>query len=301
MKKVIKILTAALAAVALTLTCVISAFATDTSDYVSKDKIIEELWGQYWDTNDTDPTKFPESSWNYYIVTGWLDRNYGKYELVDKVLPNSSYCDWSKLSDIKSMYRDFYKNLTKNWDFDDDDGNWYINEYDPETEKVGNRLYHFNFNQGQWSMIDKNGDTVYSFPPKTSYEGKKSNDDGDDFHYDVGQYVADPDTGKLVEKDNNSKVATTNKTASADDKDNSNQTAQENTGDNATQGGARVTGKTKSVPTVTSSDSSSESKATSTADENTKNNTSPILIVVGIIAVSGTVGIVYLKRKKGKN
>lgn len=301
MKKLIKILTSAVIAAALTLTCVISAFAADTSDYVSKEKIIEELWGQYWDTNDTDPTEFPESSWDYYIVTGWLDRNYGNYELVDKI-PNSSFCDWSKLSDIRSKYRDFYENLTENWDFDDDDGNWYINEYDPETEKVGSRLYHFNFNQGQWSMIDENGDTVYSFPPKTSYVEKENNND-DDFHYDVGQYVIDPDTGELVEKENDTKVTTTNKTASADDKDNSNQAAQEGSEDNATQGGARVTGKTENTPAVTSSDSSSESKITSSVDEDTESGTSPIVMVLCIIVIAGIVVIVilYLKRKKDEN
>lgn len=304
MKKLIRILMSAVIVTALAITCAFSAFAeNDTSGYVSKEEIIEELWGQYWDTNDTDPTEFPESSWDYYILNDWLERNYGHEVLIDKVI-NSSRCNWTKLSDISRKYRDYREQLTENWDFDDEDGNWYINEYDPETEKVGNRLYHFNFNQGEWSMIDENGDTVYSFPPMTSYVEKEEDDDDDDdggAKIDVGEYVLDPDTGELVEKKpstDESKVSSENSNVTSGKAEQNGEVAN---GGEAANGGARVTGQVAEKPQSESSDE--ESKAvTSTTDEAKESSSSSnsILIVLAIIILIGiiVVIIIYLKRKK---
>ncbi|MCM1474069.1 MAG: hypothetical protein NC040_08415, partial [Muribaculaceae bacterium] len=67
-----------------------------------------------------------------------------------------------------------YKNLTENWDFNDDKGIWTI-----ETE---DNFYSFRLVNNQWNMLDENGSNVDVFPIFSPLDEKKTecpiNDNG---------------------------------------------------------------------------------------------------------------------------
>ena len=85
--------------------------------------------------------------------------------------------------------------LIDGWDFEDDNsGNWTI-----ETE---DNFYNFTLLNGTWQMIDRNGDTVDTFPPfstlkdepEESTGGYQINDNGEDSPRVIGEVAGGTET-----------------------------------------------------------------------------------------------------------
>lgn len=123
-------------------------------EILEKDYIKAEIWEEVWLGKSDDGTEFPESSYKHHLLEKWVDENYG----------NDDY-DWTAIGELKYSYRNYYKNLTENWDFDDDNGIWTI-----ETE---DNFYSFLLVNNQWNMLDENGNTVDIFPIFSTIEEEK--------------------------------------------------------------------------------------------------------------------------------
>lgn len=116
-------------------------------DMLDKDYIISEIWSDWYHGKGDDGLVFPEASYKHHILTEWVNDNYG----------DDDY-DWSKIGQLNYDFKDYYDELTEDWDFNDDrDGNWTI-----DTPEI---TYHFNLQNGKWLMSDDNGDVVDSFMP----------------------------------------------------------------------------------------------------------------------------------------
>lgn len=121
-------------------------------DMLDKDYIVSEIWSDWWQGKGDDGLIFPEASFQHHILTEWVNDNYS----------DDDY-DWSKIGQLNYNFKDYYDELTDNWDFNDDrDGNWTI-----DTDET---IYHFNFQDGKWLMSDDNGDVVDSFMPFSTLE-----------------------------------------------------------------------------------------------------------------------------------
>lgn len=176
MKKIITAI--AVAAVSLSLSLTVNAV-----EILDKDYIETEIWEEVWHGKGDNGTDFPEASYKHHLLDEWLDDNYGSDEY-----------DWSELGEIKYQYKDYYNNLTKNWDFNDDDnGSWTI-----ETE---DNSYRFELISGSWNIIDKNGNTVDMFPTFNTEEleippvnGSSPNNDGNNPNRVVGQVIKRTET-----------------------------------------------------------------------------------------------------------
>lgn len=197
MKKIIT----AIAFTAMSLSLSLTVNATEMLD---KDYIESEIWKDVWLGKGDNGTDFPEASYKHHLLDEWLDNNYGSDEY-----------DWSELGEIKYQYKDYYSNLTENWDFNDDDnGSWTI-----ETE---DNSYRFELVNGNWNMIDKNGDTVDMFPPFSTEEseiplinGNSPNNDSNNSNRVIGQVIERTETaseddssseGNLSDKDDESRT-----------------------------------------------------------------------------------------------
>ena len=169
MKKIIT----AIAVAAMSLCLSITAYATKLLD---KDYIESKIWEEIWLGKGDNGTDFPEASYKHHLLDEWLDDNYGSDEY-----------DWSELGELKYQYKDYYNNLTENWNFNDDDnGSW--------TIETNDNSYRFELAGGNWNMIDKNGDTVDMFPPFSTEEseippinGNSPNNDGNNPNRVIGQ------------------------------------------------------------------------------------------------------------------
>lgn len=145
----------------------LTAYAVENLD---RDYIETEIWEDMWNGKNDNGLDFPEASYKHHLLDEWLDENYG-----------SDDYDWSEIGELKYEYKDYYRNLIEDWDFEDDEnGGWTIS-----TE---NNHYSFFMLNGNWQMIDQNGDTVDTFPPFSTLEEDKAestgdfriNDDGED-------------------------------------------------------------------------------------------------------------------------
>ncbi|MCM1316321.1 MAG: hypothetical protein NC244_13225 [Alistipes senegalensis] len=138
------------------ITAVFLAFPTvaHAAEILEKDYIKAEIWEEVWLGKSDDGTEFPESSYKHHLLDKWVDENYG----------DDDY-DWTAIGELKYSYRNYYKNLTENWDFNDDNGIWTI-----ETE---DNFYSFQLVNNQWNMLDKNGSTVDIFPIFSTIEEEK--------------------------------------------------------------------------------------------------------------------------------
>lgn len=99
------------------------------------------------------------------------------------------------MGEVTHGYRRYYRDLIDGWDFEDDnDGNWTI-----ETE---DNFYSFTLLNGNWQMIDRNGDTVDTFPPfstlkdepEESTDGHQINDNGEDSPRVIGEVAGGTET-----------------------------------------------------------------------------------------------------------
>lgn len=153
-------------------------------EILDRDYIEAEIWVEMWHGKGDNGLDFPEASYKHYLLDKWLDDNYGSDEY-----------DWTALGELKYEYKDYYRSLIENWDFEDDDnGNWTIDTEDDH--------YSFYLLNGMWQMIDENGDTVDTFPPFSTLEedenkrtdGYAINDDGADSPRVVGNVTGRTET-----------------------------------------------------------------------------------------------------------
>lgn len=147
----------------------LTAYARDT--IYTREEIIDEYWTQYWD--DTAPgEENAEGSLEYHILDMWLNEQYPHtwYENPDIYTVD----DWSSYQDIHYAWREYHQKYVENWHFNDEDGVFTIEDYDPETGETGGLLYRFEFVNGKWLMIDTAGNVVDSFDP---HGGSLSTDD----------------------------------------------------------------------------------------------------------------------------
>ena len=127
----------------------LTAYADDTLD---KEYIVSEIWSDWWQGKGDDGLIFPEASYKHHILTEWVNDNYG----------DDDY-DWNEIGQLNYNFKDYYDELTEDWNFNDDrDGNWTI-----DTDET---TYHFNLQDGKWFMSDDNGDVVESFMPFSTLE-----------------------------------------------------------------------------------------------------------------------------------
>lgn len=127
----------------------LTAYADDTLD---KEYIVSEIWSDWWQGKGDDGLIFPEASYKHHILTEWVNDNYG----------DDDY-DWNEIGQLNYNFKDYYDELTEDWNFNDDrDGNWTI-----DTDET---TYHFNLQDGKWFMSDDNGDVVDSFMPFSTLE-----------------------------------------------------------------------------------------------------------------------------------
>ena len=231
---------------------ILTAFAVGTvnaDDVLSKEEIADRLWEDMWFGNDDDGTVFPEASYKHHLLTEWIDENYSN---------NEDY-DWSNIGRIGYQYSDYYSDLTENWLFTDENDQWYI------TDEETGMVYHFSMFQGEWNMIDSNGDTVDIFEPFSTIE---TADDKPAVYDDNGNT-------------DNHKVVAENKEAAC-------QKVSEWTADKDNKNGEVVT------------EYAAETTYTATQDA-VEENTNTIPVIAGVLAVcalAGTGAFVY-SRKKG--
>ena len=170
MKKIIT----ALFCTALALSSSFTAYAAEAPD---RESLETAIWEDLWNGKGDNGLDYPEASYKHHLLDKWLDENYA----------TGAY-DWTDVGEVTHGYRRYYRSLIDGWDFEDDnDGGWTI-----ETE---DNLYSFTLLNGNWQMIDKNGNTVDSFPPfstlkdepEESTGGYGINDKGEDSPRVIGE------------------------------------------------------------------------------------------------------------------
>ncbi|MBP1534228.1 MAG: hypothetical protein IK999_08905 [Ruminococcus sp.] len=166
---------------ALALSSGLTAYAADNLD---RDYIEAEIWEDMWNGKGDNGLDYPEASYKHHLLDDWLDKNYG-----------SDDYDWTEIGELRYEYKDYYRHMVEEWDFEDDnEGGWTIDTEDNH--------YSFYLLNGMWQMIDKNGNTVDTFPPFSTLEedepetagGHEINDDGADSPRVIGEVTAGTET-----------------------------------------------------------------------------------------------------------
>ena len=180
--------------------CTALAFNSELTAYaenLDRDYIETEIWEEIWHGKGDDGTVYPEASYKHHLLEEWLDENYGSDEY-----------DWAEIGELKYAYKNYYRDYIENFDFEDDNnGNWTIDT--PEHS------YSFTLFQGEWNMLDENGNTVETFPTFSTLEedspesettdGYKIQDDGADSPRVVGKVTEGSQTASesLSDTDSN--------------------------------------------------------------------------------------------------
>lgn len=153
MKKLIT----ALFCTALALSSGLTAYAAEAPD---RESLETAIWEDLWNGKGDNGLEYPEASYKHHLLGKWLDENYG----------TGGY-DWTDVGEVTHGYRRYYRDLIDGWDFEDDNsGNWTI-----ETE---DNFYSFTLLNGTWQMIDRNGDTVDTFPPFSTLKNEPEESTG---------------------------------------------------------------------------------------------------------------------------
>ena len=176
-----KMIITAVFCTALALSTGITTYAAEALD---RDTVETAIWEDLWNGKGDNGLDYPEASYKHHLLDKWLDENYGTGGL-----------DWSDTGEIKHEYRRYYRDLIDGWDFEDDNnGGWTIDTEDNH--------YSFTLLNGNWQMIDKNGNTVDSFPPFSTLKdtepeatgGYEIHDDGEDSPRVIGEVTARTET-----------------------------------------------------------------------------------------------------------
>ena len=121
-------------------------------EMLNRDYIESEIWQEMWLGESDNGIEFPEASFKHHLLDEWIDKNYGSDEY-----------NWSDIGELEYAYKDYYKDYTEDWDFNDDDnGNW--------TIVTDEHTYNFTMFQNEWLMLDENGNTIDTFPPFSTLE-----------------------------------------------------------------------------------------------------------------------------------
>lgn len=148
-------------AIMVTALAVSSGLTAQAAEALDRDYIEAEIWEDMWNGKGDNGLDFPEASYKHYLLDKWLDENYG-----------SDDYDWSEIGELRYEYKDYYRHLIEDWDFDDDEnGGWTISTEDNH--------YSFFMLNGNWQMIDQNGDTVDTFSPFSTLEEDEAETTGD--------------------------------------------------------------------------------------------------------------------------
>lgn len=285
MKAMIKVMTVVSAILSTTMNLSMAAYAD--SDY-TRDEIVDEYWTEYWE-NSLPGEENPEGSLEYHILESFLDEQYGHTWVEDK---KYLVLDWSSDTDIRNAWQTYHDDYTKHWHYVDDDetGEFYIESYDPETDTYGgDKLYTFTLADGEWHMVDSNGNIVDSFKPHGgdgSWAKLNEDDSEEDMTYDVGGYV----NGEYHGNDDTASQSTNEKT---DEKNT-------NVENEPTQGGERVVGKLDEATDLTDSEKVIESDSDNKNTEKKDEDNSSLLYVLGGLVLIGAAAIGYLVFKKQK-
>lgn len=155
-----------------------SGLTVYAAEILDRDYIEAEIWEEMWNGKGDNGLDFPEASYKHNLLDKWLDENYGSEDY-----------DWTEIGELQYEYKDYYRRLIEDWDFEDDnEGGWTINTKDNH--------YSFYLLNGMWQMTDKNGDTVDTFPPFSTLEedepeestgGHQINDNGEDSPRVIGE------------------------------------------------------------------------------------------------------------------
>lgn len=241
------------------LTAGVSALPVAAEDYPTEEEIIDTIWEDWWYGEPEDGTTFPEGSYERHVITEWVADNY------EEIKGDVSYAVY--------QYRQYYKDMTDEWSFkDDDNGNFYIADLD------GNPIYHFNFVDGKWNMADENGNVVDSFMPFSTLDEEEDDYNPEDDESDE-EYDEDSDMPQAEQAVTAEQRATQNINRS-DDTNNSVH---------------RVTG---TIAPEVQAETAVTTSATS-EKENT-NNGWKYGVAIGGVAVVAVAGGLYYKSRKGK-
>ena len=288
MKTMIKRIAAVSAAMTMAASMSVVAYAEDRTEDYTREELIDLYWTKYYE-DDLPGERNPKSSLKYHILDQFLDEQYGhtKYEDDEKYMVS----DWSNGYNIGEAWEEYEESYTKYWHYET--GDFYIEEWDPEQEKVGDILYTFDYADGKWNMIDTNGNIVDSFDPHG----------GDGSHEQAKNKDHTSDIDDFILHMNDSENTDENSVIDSNEYD----TAQTEKGERAA---ARVTGKEKSDDTA-SGESAVNSKVTEekaasaqptkkkTDDEE---NSSSIPFIIGgilIVVIAAVGGYVASKKRKG--
>ncbi|MCM1530629.1 MAG: hypothetical protein NC093_11640 [Alistipes sp.] len=185
-----------------------SGLTAHAAENLDRDYIEAEIWAEMWNGKGDNGLDFPEASYKHHLLDKWLDENYG-----------SDDYDWSEIGELKYEYKDYYRHLIEDWDFENDgNGGWTISTEDNH--------YSFYVLNGMWQMLDQNGDTVDTFPPFSTLEDDeveitsnyKINDDGADSPRVIGDAAGGTETASesIAAEDNE---VTADSSANASDSD----------------------------------------------------------------------------------
>ena len=161
-----------------------SGLTAHAAENLDRDYIEAEIWADMWNGKGDNGLDFPDASYKHHLLDDWLDENYGSDEY-----------DWTALGELKYEYKDYYRHMVEEWDFEDDnEGGWTIDTEDNH--------YSFYLLNGMWQMIDQNGDTVDTFPPFSTLEedepetagGHEMGGDGADSPRVIGEVTGGTET-----------------------------------------------------------------------------------------------------------
>lgn len=190
-----------------------SGLTVHAAENLDRDYIETEIWEDIWNGKDDNGLDYPEASYKHHLLNKWLDENYG-----------SDDYDWSEIGELKYEYKNYYRHLIEDWDFEDNDnGSWTIDTEDNH--------YSFYLLNGNWQMLDRNGDTVDSFPPfSTLEEGESVTTGGQEIHDDGA------DSPRVVGKVTGGTQTASEGVSSAEDSNTTNSPSSGSEGDSAQSG-----------------------------------------------------------------
>ena len=257
---------------------------------LKKEYIEEKIWEEMWHGKNDDGYKFPEASYKHHLLVQWVEDNYG----------NDDY-NWGALGELKYAYKDYYRDLIKEWTFfDDGKGNWSIIAPD-------NR-YTFSMLNGRWNMIDKNGSTVDTFPPFNSIEEEKKAKKNNSKNEETRKSDDNQETNS---SGNNAETVTESNNS---DEENSGEKTTENSSENTTENGQKAGGNVQEngennsprvLPHAETKASESETDSSEVMEETEESESKPnILLILAVVLLAVCVGFVgyycFGKDKKTK-
>ena len=281
--KPIKAMTAVMAAAgALTICTAVTAYAEDK---VSKERIIDELWGTYYECG-YEGGIYPESSLYYHVLENWIDAHYDE--------DGNDFYDMYSINQEWSRY--FNNEYKEEWEWDSEDSEEYYTVRNKDTDEV----YTIDLDEnGMWVMLDGNGKVYDTFEPhggdNSMYKGMDLSDIGVfDYNYNGRR---DEIQKELNGGEAEEEVPEENESELHGEKANDDTSTPRVTGMKQDKAGTAKSSKTES-----SSEAAAAAGSASAPDSAEKSEkSSAVPLVIGIVAFGGVAaGVIYAVRKRGK-